>query len=205
MFCQNCGKEIESGANFCAGCGAAVSEQPKRVTIDDSRPVMVVKPSFQPMAVLVSYAPIWGFAVFWCSLFFGGIANSFVKHANPQASPLPLFVFCGIAALIGFPSLVLFATQRAYAKSEYRIYRTRLEFFEGFWTVEEKTIEYKFITEVNLTRNIIQRQFNLGTIVLSTTATGSAAGVAKSGISLRDIKTPEYFYSKIKELIAASR
>ncbi|MCI8910152.1 MAG: zinc ribbon domain-containing protein [Oscillibacter sp.] len=24
MFCQNCGKPIPDGANFCSGCGAAV-------------------------------------------------------------------------------------------------------------------------------------------------------------------------------------
>lgn len=26
MFCKHCGKEIEDNANFCSGCGMAVSE-----------------------------------------------------------------------------------------------------------------------------------------------------------------------------------
>ena len=77
-----------------------------------------------------------------------------------------------------------------------------MEYYEGFFSVEEKTIRYKSITEVYLRKGVFQKMYGLGTIVLSTPATGSqGANHSRSGIRVVDIENPDRVYTKIKELI----
>jgi hypothetical protein len=74
-------------------------------------------------------------------------------------------------------------------------------FFGGFSTFAVKAIDYKNITEVNLVRGIIQKKYGLGTIVLSTPATGFASGRSRSGIRIQDIPNAEQVYQQVKGLI----
>ena len=111
------------------------------------------------------------------------------------------FVFFGCLAFFGIPILAYVAKKRTYAKTQYRFYRDRLEYTEGFWTVENKTTKYKSIIEVNFRKGIIQRKYNLGTIYLATPATGMQQGTRMSGIKIRDIEEPEKIYEMVKNLI----
>ncbi|MFQ5695178.1 MAG: hypothetical protein ACE5HB_04240 [Terriglobia bacterium] len=45
----------------------------------------------------------------------------------------------------------------------------------------------------------------LGTVVLSTPATGISRGRARSGIQVRDIENPDQVYRQVKELIERAR
>jgi membrane protein YdbS with pleckstrin-like domain len=92
--------------------------------------------------------------------------------------------------------------KRTYEKTEYRFYKNRLEYYEGFFNIEEKSISYDRITEVGLRKGILQRQYGLGTITLSTPATGVSANRAgRSGIRVADIENPDEIYTEVKRLI----
>ena len=78
-----------------------------------------------------------------------------------------------------------------------------LEYAEGFWTAENKTVKYDKITETAMRRGIIQRKYDLGTIYLATPATGFQQGRARSGIRLLDIEQPEKVYKAVEKLIGA--
>jgi len=111
------------------------------------------------------------------------------------------FLFFGGLFFFGVPFLVYFAKKKTYSKTEYKFYRDRLEYAEGFWTAEKKTIKYDKVTETALRRGIIQKRYNLGTIFLTTAATGFSQGRAMSGIRVRDIKDPEKVYEDVQRLI----
>jgi len=111
------------------------------------------------------------------------------------------FVFFGALAFFGIPLLTYYAKKRTYEKTEYKFYSDRLEFAEGFWTVENKTVKFKNVTEANLRKGVIQKNYGLGTIILSTPATGFQQGRARSGIRIADIENPDHVYNKILKLI----
>ena len=83
----------------------------------------------------------------------------------------------------------------------YKFYADRLEYAEGFWTAEKKTIKYDKITETNLKRGMVQKKYNLGSIILSTPATSNEQGKSNSGIKILDIEDAEEIYEKVQHLI----
>jgi hypothetical protein len=50
-------------------------------------------------------------------------------------------------------------------------------------------------------KGIIQKKYGLGTIILSTPATGIQRGRARSGIMILDIENTEEIYKKVQNLI----
>jgi membrane protein YdbS with pleckstrin-like domain len=137
----------------------------------------------------------------WGALFFGGFAMLAIQTLAldvPKGAP---FAVAGAAFFVGIPLLVYFTRQKTYAQTEYRFYPDKLDYFEGFFTTEEKSIQYDYITEVNLRRGVFQKMYGLGTIVLSTPATGMVSGRMRSGILIADIPNADRVYSQIKDLL----
>ncbi len=140
-----------------------------------------------------------------------GTAITETPHPAVQESNIPAlgidvprgatFVFFGALFFFAIPIIACTSRKKTYVKTEYRFYNTRLDYYEGFFTTEEKTIDYRNITEVNLVRGVIQKKYGLGTIVLSTPATGFVSGRARSGIRIQDIPHAEQVYQQVKGLI----
>ena len=61
------------------------------------------------------------------------------------------------------------------------------------------------MTEVNLRKGPLQSRHGLGTVILSTPATGAASGRAAAGIRIRDVQDPDGVYSRVKELVESAR
>jgi len=206
MFCSQCGAKVTVEARFCPSCGKPVAvpaPAPKKpVTgVDDTKPLYRVKPVFIPWVTILSVLPIQLFFTVWGAGFCGGFGMVAV-----QAIGLPLpgwftFVFFGCAFFFGIPILAYVSKSRTYAATEYRFYAARLEYAEGFWAAENKSIKYDKILEASLREGVFQRQYGLGTIFLSTAATGFTSGRSRSGISISDIENPQKVYAALKELM----
>lgn len=80
-----------------------------------------------------------------------------------------------------------------------------MEYYEGFWTVEQKSIDFRNVTEVYMRKGVFERNYGLGTVVLATPATSAAGGRGMSGISIHNIKNPDEVYQRVKDLIYRSR
>jgi hypothetical protein len=189
VYCQKCGKKIESSAKFCPNCGAQASTgfQVK----ESETPVLKFNPVFVPLVTALSVLPLMIFFTIWGAGFFGGFGMFAVKALGLDLPGWFTFVFFGCLFFFGIPILTYFSKQKNYEKTEYRFYNTKLEYYEGF------------ITEVYLRKGVVQKQYGLGTIILSTPATGSSSsGRARSGIRVADIKNPDEAYRQIKELIS---
>lgn len=201
MYCQKCGKEMGHSAKFCPNCGASISTG-FQIKGSDTL-VLKLKPVFVPLVTVLSLLPLQIFMTIWGGLFFGGFGMFAVKALGLNLPGWFTFVFFACLFFFCIPILVYVSKKKNYEKTEYRFYNTKLEYYEGFFNVEEKTISYKNVTEVYLRKGIFQRKYGLGTIVLSTPATGySLRGQSHSGIRVADIENPDEAYKKIKELVS---
>lgn len=202
MFCSKCGKEMAEDARFCASCGASVSgtQASQAEEPDTGEPLLVLRPRFIGWVTALSVLPIQLFMTVWGAGFFGGFGLSAVKGLGLPLPPWFTFVFFGCLFFFGIPFFVYTAKKRTYAQTESRFFRNRLEYAEGFWTAENKTIKYDKITETAMRRGIIQRKYGLGTIFLATPATGFQQGRAMSGIRIRDVEEPEKVYEAVEKL-----
>ena len=201
MYCINCGQEMQNEVNFCPDCGTETGRLDPPQMTESNVPVLVIKPVFVPWAVILSIAPVHVFLTIWGGGFFGGFSMFAVGALGLDLASWFTFVFFGARFFVGVPVIAYNAQKKTYAKTEYTFYQTKLDYFEGFFTTEEKTIDYKNVTEVNLVRGIIQKKYGLGTIVLSTPATGMAGGRARSGIRIQDIPDADRVYQQVKGLI----
>lgn len=201
MYCQSCGKTIGKDARFCPRCGTPVSHGFQ--ASETGEPALVLRPKFLPLVTALSVLPLQIFFAIWGGGFFGGFSMFAVKALNLPLPTWSTFVFFGCLFFFAIPIVTYFAKKKSYAKTEYRFYPTKLDYYEGFFTTEEKTINYKNVNEIYLRKGIFQRMYGLGTIILSTPATGSqSTGRARSGIRVADIENPDLVYSQVKELVS---
>ncbi len=199
MYCHNCGNDTRPDANFCDNCGTPQFSQEKQT--DEARPVLTVRPFFSPLVTLIKQIPLqllitaWGAAVF-------GIAGYFIiKYLDLDLYPWFFAILFGCLFFFITPVVVLFRMTHRYAKTEYRFYKNRLEYSEGAFIVGDTSISYDGIIEINMIRGIFSRLFRLGTIVLSTAATGDIISHSRRNILIQDIEYPEVVYRKIRHLI----
>lgn len=210
MYCTTCGHELQGAVNYCSSCGAGQNAsnvatmtaplERDRSSASSSTPVLTIKPMFIPALTVLSILPLHLFMTLWGAMFFGGFAmvglGTFMDF--PRWVP---FVVAGSVFFLGIPLIAYVTRLKTYARTKYTFYPTKLEYYEGFFTVEEKTIDYANVTEVNLRKGVFQKMYGLGTIVLSTPATTHASGRVRSGIHLRDISNPDRVYKQVKDLL----
>ena len=108
--------------------------------------------------------------------------------------------------------MAYFGNRLNYARTAYKFFDDHLEFEEGFFSINKKTLRYRDVLEVTLRRGMLQQTCNLGTIYLGTLATGSAprsnpfsslgfGNVSASGVGIKDIQDPEAAYARIRAII----
>ena len=170
-----------------------------------------VKPVFIGWIVLLAQLPLQLFLTVWSGGFFGGMTSVFF----PKGSHVS-FLFFGLVAFFGIPLVAYIGKRLNYSRTEYKFFDDRVEFEEGFFSLNKKVIRYSDVKEITLHRGLFQRIYNLGSIYLATLATGSArntnvfgafgfGNVSASGVTVRDIADPENNYDRIRQLVDAQR
>ena len=175
------------------------------------RPVFTLRPVFVGWIAFLVQLPAQLFLTVWAGGFFGGFWTTLVLGYNRVTSYAP-FIFFGSLAFIGVPLVAYLGKKLNYARTDYRFYRDRLEFEEGFFTINKKVIKFRDVKEVTLRKGILQRTQGLGTIYLATLATGSSSmsnpfaalgfgNVSASGVNVRDVTQPDEVYEKVRSLV----
>jgi membrane protein YdbS with pleckstrin-like domain len=170
-----------------------------------------IKPVFVGWITLLTQLPLQLFFTVWSGGFFGGIGTTI--GIFPQDSRMP-FIVCGAIAFFGVPIVAYVGKKLNYSRTEYRFYADRLEFDEGFFSINRKIVKFRDVKETTLRRGILQRTCGLGSIYLATLATGSngnanpfiALGfgnVSASGVIVRDINDPDDTFEKVRQLVDA--
>jgi membrane protein YdbS with pleckstrin-like domain len=149
---------------------------------------------------MLTVLPIQLFMTVWGAGFFGGFGFAAIELLGLPWSGWIFAPMFGLLFFTGIPLLTYLSHRQTYAQTEYRFYDDRLEYAEGFWTAERKSIPLDRIAEVSLRRGVIQRRYGIGTLFLATPAAGGIQ--SRSGISLRDIPDSEQLFDQVKALIA---
>jgi membrane protein YdbS with pleckstrin-like domain len=170
-----------------------------------------IRPVFIGWITLLTQIPLQLFFTVWCGGFFGGMAMSTGLFAKNGLSPSYVI---GAIAFFSIPIVAYVGKKLNYSRTEYRFYADRLEFDEGFFSINKKVIKFRDVKETTLRKGILQRTYDLGSIYLATLATGSTrntnpfvalgfGNVSASGIIVRDISDPENAFEKIRRLVDA--
>ena len=192
-----------------SACGNATkpttaTKEPKRSEpVEDAEPTVVLRPVYVPALTFAQMLPLQIFFTIWGGGFFGGfslVALQFIDLPIPKWLP---FVGFGLAFFVGIPALVMGTARRSTEQTEYRFFRHKLEYYEGFFNVEQKSIALADVTEVSLTKGVLQSKYGLGTVVLANRA--SLGTGRRPGIRLANIENPDEVYRNVKQLVERAR
>ena len=194
MFCRKCGTEISSNAKFCNKCGTSVEEvqEPQNQTVQDNNIRFSLKPEFNLLYKLLSAV---GYGILLILILFSDI--EFTTET-------------GLVAMVFFFIYIIFYLilgKMQYDKLVYNFYLTKVQYIDGFFNKEEKELKYKFIREVSMKQNILERFCGIGTIKIFTNASiyGSYNNYRntryRNGLLIHCVPDVEEHYKKIKQII----
>ena len=209
MFCKNCGAEMNDTAKFCPKCGADITgESKKSVEVkEDSTVKFQLKPKFNwgyKILCSLGVAILWTIIiVFWI---FGSIDDvDLLMAVLPVISFIPMII---IGIVIVCVAIKLIFEKIQYDTLEYNFYATKAEYIDGFLNKEQKELKYKYIREVTMTQNILERIFHIGTIRIFTNASSGMAYnnkhnkmYGKNGLAIHCIENVKEQYQKVKDII----
>lgn len=206
MFCKKCGAEMDETAKFCPKCGENVTgEVKKNVEVKEDNTVKFqLKPKFNwgyKIICTLGVALLWAFIiVFWA---FGSIEDVEILIAV-----LPTVPLTAIGIVVLYVAIKLIFEKIQYDNLEYNFYTTKAEYIDGFLNKEQKELKYKYIREVTMTQNILERIFRIGTIRIFTNASSGMSYnnkhnkmYGKNGLAIHCIENVKEQYQKIKEII----
>lgn len=163
------------------------------------------KPVFVGWIALAAQAPIQLFFTLWVGGFFGGMFGK-----TPES-----YAICGLVGFVLVPLICYYGKKLNYDNTEYVITPDSIEMKEGFFTVQNKSVNLCEVTEVSIRKGILQRQCNLGSVYLATKATGAHnnspynslgfSSVSGSGITIRDIENADELYGELRSAVQASK
>jgi membrane protein YdbS with pleckstrin-like domain len=169
-----------------------------------------IRPVFIGWITLLTQLPLQLFFTVWCGGFFGGIGAAAGLFPNSLSASYAI----GAVAFFAIPVVAYVGKKLNYSRTEYRFYSDRLEFDEGFFSINKKVIKFRDVKETTLRQGILQRTYGLGSIYLATLATGSTGNtnpftalgfgnVSASGVIVRDVGDPETTFQKVRQLVDA--
>ena len=206
MFCKKCGAELNDGAAFCPKCGTAVNGETtaKAQVIEDGEVKYQLKPKFiLGYKIITSVGRGLLYFLIFAMYFFSEIEDT--KNASDVIGML-IGIFFGIMVVCVIIKLIFENIQ--YKHYEYNFYNTKLEYIDGFLNKEEKELKYKYIREVTMSQNIIERLFGIGKIKVFTNASSGMNNGAygnsmrnRNGIQIHCVENVMEQYKKVKEII----
>lgn len=203
MFCKNCGSEINESSRFCPKCGydRLGEMQQKKVILDDNKIKYQIMPEFnwtyQTLKALGN-ALLYVFII--CFLITSLYKLWFI---------IPSSFLLTIGIIIVYITVKLIFGKMQYNDLEYNFYATKIEYKDGFINKEEKELKYKFVREVTMHQNILERMCNIGTIRIYTNASSGGYGYSskhnsmrgRNGIFIHCVEDVQTEYQRVKQII----
>lgn len=199
MYCRKCGIEINDTIRFCAKCGTEIVSENKNIKITEDNDIKIqIRPKFY-----ILYRLIWEF---FKILVIGVVFFIVTLQDGVKIKEFFEFILSNLKIIIGIllPYIIikLIFDKKQYDNTEYNFYATRVEYKDGFMNKEEKELKYKHIREVRMTKDITDRMFSIGTIVIYTNASnGGERSRGTNGIFIHCVENVEEKYNMIKKII----
>ena len=168
--------------------------------MDQKTPALVLRSKLIVRAMVPSLIVNSIFVGFIGTGFIGIVGLNLIDKLKLNMSPIPMFVGIFIFLVMFIPAYNYVARRINYANTEFRFFEHHMEYFEGFMTIENKSIPYDKITETTMEKGLIQKRFGLGTITLATSTTPNSKD-NKAGIVIPDVEDVENKYTLVKNLV----
>lgn len=153
------------------------------------KPIFVLKPKIIAHVVLLTNLFHYMIPGLWFTIFFGGIVIALVGLVQPLGVGQIIGLFIALFVLFNLGGL-WFVYEEAQ-KKQYRIYRDRIEYSEGFINVVQHTIYFHKITNVELYKGFFEKDYSLGTLVIGTAGLGT--------VYISNLENSEKWYQWISE------
>ena len=197
MFCKNCGTEMSDTARFCPKCGNDRGEQEqRREVVEDNNIRFQLKPEFNMLYQFLS------------ALWSGIVVLFFIAYFITGLPLLFYFPILPIGFLVIYIAGKMVVGNMQYKNLNYNFYTTKVEYVDGFLNKEEKELKYKFVREVTMSRNILERICGIGTIKIFTNASSGGYGgrnhnsmKGRNGIFIHCLADVEEQYRIVKQII----
>jgi len=199
MYCINCGTALEETVKICSKCNQEVigHEIQHKSAHTEQKPIAVLKPKLVIWLVIARYF-IMQINLTVVGGAFGGVLIFFhqLYLGSPNITWQPFF-YSALFFFLAVPIAAIFIYKRTYDLTRYVFYPDHVEYYEGFWQVNRKIVNYKSISEVDLRKSMVQRLYGLGSVyVLVPSLSGKF-----SGIIIADIKHPEKVYQFLQKSV----
>ena len=184
MYCEKCGAKIPEDAEFCTNCGARLKKEKElKEETSDTEIQLIIKPTYKMGYMLLSFIVTTAILILiaWVMFF---ITNS--KNVITVFTVLEIiFVILAIIVRINYNYI------------SYVLYKKKIVYKNNFMYLMEKDINYKDVREVTMKQSFIQKFFNIGNIVIFT----SAESGMSNGIEIINVENVEDVYKEIKSII----
>lgn len=201
MFCKNCGTELSQDVKFCPNCGKAINQlsTDQAKTTDDTLQFQL-KPTFKLGYKFCSNGLL---ALLYAIIFLFILGEEYIFTFIMY---YPIFGIILFAIILFVISIKLFFEYLQYQKLEYNFYNSKIEYKDGFLNIEEKELKYKYIREVTMKQNILERLFGIGTIHIFTNATSGMqtnyySRKNMNGIHIHCVENVQDNFKKIRTII----
>lgn len=177
-------------SRFCSKCGneRVEGQSQRKEVVEDNRIRFLLKPEFQVLYQLLSNIGHALVYIFICFLFTRLYVLWFIY-------PSTLLITIAIMIIYVIGKLIFRRMQYDYL--EYNFYSTKVQYKDGFINKEEKELKYKYIREVTMSQNILERFCGIGTIKIFTNASNGGY----NGIYIHCVYNVQEQYMIIKEII----
>lgn len=189
MFCEICGTQLPDTAEFCTNCGTKIARVDKKTheSISDTEIQLRVQPTFKFGYMALPYLITFIIIILMFSLTVGIIS---------VGAGIVVFL-AGIIIMAIILGIKTAFNKKQYDSYCYDFYKTKVVYRDSFLNLSEKEVKYKYIREVTMRQTFIQRYFNIGNIVLFTSAeTGYG-----NGIFIMNVENVQEVYKNIKSII----
>lgn len=203
MFCKKCGTEMSDTARFCPKCGndRMGEMQQAREKVEDNQIKYQIKPEFSVPYKMVNF--IWRaiiYMLFICYLLTDLYKLWFIY---------PISFMMTLGVMIIYVVVKMIFEKRQYDDLEYNFYATKVEYKDGFINKEEKELKYKYIREVTMSQNILERLCDIGTIRIFSNASSGGYSTynrndsmkERNGIYIHCVENVQEQYKTIKQII----
>ncbi|WP_404308958.1 PH domain-containing protein [Neorhodopirellula lusitana] len=139
----------------------------------DGELIETVSPKPVPAALFVAAPFLAGFLSFFPGMFAFVISNMFRGAMNPSAMSHrgPVLVFGLVAFVVSFAALMAYFAARCFvgpSRTFYRIYSDRIEFEEGLFATQKRTLLFDKVIDVSVRQGVLQQTVGVGTVSLVT-------------------------------------
>lgn len=180
MYCNQCGKQIPDQSAFCNYCGNKIltastnevhNHQNERL---NDQLLYSYKPTFHSGYMVKKLIPLFLFFSFFFSILVTIVRGILLIDNDPFSSGYDhpfrvgnifwgLFLSFIVCIVVGYPVM-----KKRYENANFLFYQDRMEYIDGYFNFNKKQIYYKNILEISMSQNVFQRNYGIGSIVLTT-------------------------------------